>query len=52
MKLTTALLTGALVIGGIGAGSQFIGPNDRVQAEKRQKSKILKSAMSRQKKSY
>ncbi|MDR0136896.1 PepSY domain-containing protein [Metabacillus idriensis] len=42
MKLTTALLTGALVIGGIGAGSQFIGPNDRAQAEKKAEEQNLK----------
>ncbi|QNG59216.1 PepSY domain-containing protein [Metabacillus idriensis] len=42
MKLTAALLTSALVLGGIGVGSQFIGPADHAQAEKTAKEQNLK----------
>lgn len=42
MKKTAAILTGALLVGGIGIGSQFITPGDKAQAEKTAEEQNLK----------
>ncbi|MGD6793270.1 PepSY domain-containing protein [Metabacillus indicus] len=49
MKKTAAILTGALIVGGIGLGSQFITPGDKAQAEKTAEEQNLKISYERAK---